>query len=77
MAAEAREATMAADAKPLVPPALLLGVLAFFGGAIFLADGLGLLDARSGWAMWPVAVILLGVESGSSPAPTAARPGSS
>lgn len=61
MAAEAREATMAADAKPLVPPALLLGVLAFFGGAIFLADGLGLLDARSGWAMWPVAVILLGV----------------
>lgn len=61
MAAVAQEATVSAAAKPLVPPALILGVLTFFGGAIFLADSLGILSARSGWAMWPVAVILLGV----------------
>lgn len=61
MAADASEATVSADAKPLVPPALVLGVLVFFAGAIFLADSLGLSDAHSGWAMWPVALILLGV----------------
>lgn len=51
---------MVADSKPLVPHAIVLGVLVLLGGAVFLADGLGILDAHSGWAMWPVAVILLG-----------------
>lgn len=61
MAAEAPAAPVPDTAKPLVPPALVLGVLVFFIGGIFLADGLGLSSARSAWALWPVAVILLGV----------------
>jgi hypothetical protein len=52
---------MDADTRPLVPVNFILGVLTFLAGALLLADSLGLLRAESGWTMWPLAVIVLGV----------------
>jgi hypothetical protein len=53
--------TLAADTQPLVPRGLILGVVIVVVGAVFLADSLGMLDAQSGWAMWPLAVIVAGL----------------
>lgn len=52
---------MAAETRPLVPLKLVLGVLTFLAGALLLADSFGMLRAGSGWTMWPLAVIVLGV----------------
>jgi predicted membrane protein len=40
---------------------LLIGVTIVLLGLVFLADGLGMLDAHSGWALWPIVVIVAGV----------------
>ena len=52
---------MAADTKPLVPPKLILGVLTLMAGALLLADSFGMVRAGSPWAMWPLAVIFVGL----------------
>jgi hypothetical protein len=46
---------------PLVPRGLVLGVAIVLVGLVFLADSLGMLDAATGWAIWPIAVIVAGV----------------
>jgi hypothetical protein len=46
---------------PLVPRGLVPGVAIVLIGLVFLADSLGMLDAASGWALWPLAVIVAGV----------------
>jgi hypothetical protein len=48
-------------AAPLVPRGLLPGVATLLVGAVFLADSLGMLDTGTGWAIWPIAVIVAGV----------------
>ena len=48
-------------AAPLVPRGLIPGVVILLVGGVFLADSLGMLDAQTGWAMWPVAVIVAGI----------------
>jgi hypothetical protein len=50
-----------AAAAPLVPRGLIPGVVIVLIGLVFLADSLGMLDAASGWALWPLAVIVAGV----------------
>ena len=50
-----------AAAAPLVPRGLMPGVAIVLIGLVFLADSLGMLDAASGWALWPLAVIVAGV----------------
>lgn len=50
-----------AGAAPLVPRGLILGVAIVLVGLVFLADSLGMLAAASGWAIWPIAVIVAGV----------------
>lgn len=50
-----------AAAAPLVPRGLILGVAILLVGLVFVADSLGMLDAATGWAIWPVAVILAGI----------------
>lgn len=47
--------------RPIVPPRLVLGMVTFVVGALFLADGAGWLRADSIWAFWPVAVLALGL----------------
>lgn len=48
-------------AAPLVPRGLIPGVVILLVGGVFLADSLGMLDAHTGWAMWPVGVIVGGI----------------
>lgn len=45
--------------RPLVPLRLVLGIVTFLLGALFLADSADLLRADSAVAFWPVAVIAL------------------
>ena len=52
---------MAASTAPLVPRGLIPGVVILLVGAVFLADNLGMLDAQTGWAMWPIVVIVAGI----------------
>ena len=52
---------MAPDNRPLVPLRLVLGMVTFLLGALFLADSADLLRADSALAFWPVAVIALGL----------------
>ena len=49
-----------ADARPLVPPRLLLGMVTFLLGALFLADSIGALRADSALAFWPVGLVAVG-----------------
>lgn len=50
-----------APAAPLVPRGLLAGIAIVLVGIVLLADSLGMLDARSGWDLWPIAVIIAGI----------------
>ena len=50
-----------APAVPLVPRGLMAGIAIVLVGAVLLADSQGMLDAHSGWALWPVAVIVAGI----------------
>lgn len=50
-----------ASQRPLVPRGLLAGVTIVLVGAVLLADSFGLIDARSGWDLWPIAVIVAGL----------------
>lgn len=50
-----------AAAAPLVPRGLILGVAIVLVGLVFLADSAGMLAASTGWAIWPIAVIVAGV----------------
>ena len=52
---------MPSENRPLVPLRLVLGLVTFLLGALFLADGAGLLRADSALDVWPVAVIALGL----------------
>jgi hypothetical protein len=52
---------MTAGSAPLVPRGLILGVVTIVIGLVFLADSLTMLDAHSGWALWPLAVIVAGM----------------
>jgi hypothetical protein len=47
--------------RPLVPPRLVLGMVTFVLGALFLADSADLLRADSALAFWPVALLALGL----------------
>ncbi len=53
--------TVPADRAPLVPWQLVLGLVVLLLGAVFLADGAGLLNADSALALWPVAVVVVGL----------------
>lgn len=52
---------MPSDTRPLVPVRLVLGMVTFVLGALFLADSADLLRADSALSFWPVAVIALGL----------------
>jgi len=52
---------MAAQSTPLVPRGLVPGVVILLVGAVFLADSVGMLDAQTGWAMWPIVVVVAGI----------------
>jgi predicted membrane protein len=49
------------DARPLVPPRLVLGLVTVVIGALLLADSIDLLRADSALALWPVGVLALGL----------------
>lgn len=53
--------TVSAASAPLVPARLVLGLVALLLGVVFLADGAGLLGAESAFALWPVAVVVVGL----------------
>jgi len=53
--------TVSAASAPLVPGRLVLGLVALMLGVVFLADGAGLLGADSAFALWPVAVVVVGL----------------
>jgi predicted membrane protein len=55
--------------RPLVPPRLVLGMVTFVLGALFLADGANLLRADSALAFWPVALLALGLVVALQPDP--------
>lgn len=44
-----------------VPPRLVLGLVTFVVGLMFMADGAGLLRADSALALWPVGLVALGL----------------
>ena len=50
-----------AAAAPLVPRGFILGVVTVLVGLVFLADSVGMLDAATGWAIWPIVVIVAGI----------------
>lgn len=52
---------MPSENRPLVPLRLVLGMVTFLLGGLFLADSADLLRADSALAFWPVAVIALGL----------------
>ena len=52
---------MPSDNRPLVPPRLILGIVTFVLGGLFLADSADLLRADSALAFWPVALLALGL----------------
>lgn len=49
------------DNRPLVPARLVLGIVTFVLGALFLADSADLLRADSALAFWPVGLVALGL----------------
>ena len=49
------------NTRPLVPPQLVLGIVTFILGAVFLADSAGMLSAESAMALWPIGLVALGL----------------
>ena len=49
------------DNRPLVPPQLVLGMVTFILGAVFLADSAGMLSAESATSLWPIGLVALGL----------------
>jgi hypothetical protein len=47
--------------RPLVPGRLVLGLVAFILGLVFLADNAGMLRADSAMRLWPLGVVALGL----------------
>ena len=52
---------MPTENQPIVPVRLVLGIVTFLLGALFLADSADLLRADSALAFWPVAIMALGL----------------
>jgi len=52
---------MTSDTRPLVSPRLVLGMVTFLLGGLFLADSVDMLRADSGLALWPVGLVALGL----------------
>src|SRR4029453_17479953 len=59
--AAARRMITSMDTRPLVPPQLVLGLVTFILGAVFLADSAGMLNAESPVSLWPIALVALGL----------------
>ena len=49
------------DKRPLVPSQLVLGMVIFILGAVFLADSAGMLSAESAISLWPIGLVALGL----------------
>jgi predicted membrane protein len=52
---------MASDNRPFLPLRLVLGIVTFLVGALFVADAADLLRADSALAFWPVGLVALGL----------------
>jgi predicted membrane protein len=53
--------TTSMNTRPLVPPQLVLGMVTFILGAVFLADSAGMLSAESAMSLWPIGLVALGL----------------
>jgi hypothetical protein len=62
--------TMAREEGPLVPLRLVLGILVFLVGGLFLADSVGALNADSALTLWPVGLVALSLVVLLQPDPT-------